>query len=107
MDVIVDIWNAVIIQPMINSLVLLYYIFFSNFGLGSFAGTYAGYITQQFGTSWVFYTLAGFAMVGILISLYLLLSGFPKVGTLASATEKDAQSETSAGKKNGTARKGR
>ena len=33
MDVIVDIWNAVIIQPMINSLVLLYSVLFNNFGL--------------------------------------------------------------------------
>ena len=33
MDIIGDIWNGAIIRPMINSLVLLYYIFFSNFGL--------------------------------------------------------------------------
>ena len=33
MAIIVDIWNAVIIGPMINSLVLLYSIFFENFGI--------------------------------------------------------------------------
>ena len=33
MDVIVDLWNLIIIQPMINSLLVLYSIFFSNFGL--------------------------------------------------------------------------
>ena len=33
MEVIVDIWNVVIIGPMINSLVLLYSIFFNSFGL--------------------------------------------------------------------------
>ena len=33
MDVVIDIWNAVIIQPMINSLVLLYSVLFDNFGL--------------------------------------------------------------------------
>ena len=33
MDLVGDIWNSIIIRPMINSLVLLYYIFFSNFGL--------------------------------------------------------------------------
>ena len=32
MAIIVDIWNAIIIQPMINSLLLLYGVFFSNFG---------------------------------------------------------------------------
>jgi MFS family permease len=85
-------------QPIANALVADYtpaafqgrsygIMFFSNFGLGSFAGTYAGYVTQQFGTSWVFYTLAGFAVGGLLISLYLLLSGFPKVGARASAAE--------------------
>ena len=33
MEIIGDIWNEAIIRPMINSLVLLYYVFFSNFGL--------------------------------------------------------------------------
>ena len=33
MQVVVDIWNLIIIQPMINSLVLLYSIFFLNFGV--------------------------------------------------------------------------
>ncbi len=33
MEIIVDIWNAVIIEPMINGLVLLYSIFFNNFGV--------------------------------------------------------------------------
>ena len=33
MEVIIAIWNAVIIQPMINSLVLLYSVLFDNFGL--------------------------------------------------------------------------
>ena len=33
MELIGDIWNAAIITPMINSLVLLYSVFFSNFGL--------------------------------------------------------------------------
>ncbi|MCH8184899.1 MAG: membrane protein insertase YidC, partial [Chloroflexi bacterium] len=32
MAIIGDIWNAIIIDPMINSLLLLYDIFFSNFG---------------------------------------------------------------------------
>jgi len=33
MEFIGDIWNAAIIRPMINSLVLLYYVAFSNFGV--------------------------------------------------------------------------
>ena len=33
METIVAIWNAIIIGPMINGLVLLYTIFFDNFGL--------------------------------------------------------------------------
>ena len=33
MELIGAIWNEAIIRPMINSLVLLYYIFFSNFGV--------------------------------------------------------------------------
>ena len=33
MELIGEIWNGVIIRPMINSLVLLYWVFFSNFGL--------------------------------------------------------------------------
>ena len=33
MELIGDVWNAVIIGPMINSLVLLYSIFFSSFGI--------------------------------------------------------------------------
>ena len=33
MELIGDIWNLVILDPMVNSLVLLYAIFFSNFGL--------------------------------------------------------------------------
>ena len=39
MELIGEIWNGVIIRPMINSLVLLYYIFFSNFGLAIIAFT--------------------------------------------------------------------
>jgi MFS family permease len=88
-------------QPIANALVADYtpvafqgrsygIMFFSNFGLGSFAGTYAGYVIQQFGTSWVFYTLAGFAVVGLLISLCLLLGGFAKVGPAVSAAEEGA-----------------
>ena len=33
MEIIIDIWNSVIIRPMINSLVMLYYIFFNSFGV--------------------------------------------------------------------------
>ena len=33
MEFVGDAWNLIIIRPMINSLVLLYSIFFSNFGL--------------------------------------------------------------------------
>ena len=33
MEILSDIWNGLIIRPMINSLVLLYYVFFSNFGV--------------------------------------------------------------------------
>jgi YidC/Oxa1 family membrane protein insertase len=33
LELIGEIWNGVIIRPMINSLVLLYWVFFSNFGL--------------------------------------------------------------------------
>lgn len=39
MQVLIDIWNIVIIQPMINSLVLLYSVFFLNFGLAIIAFT--------------------------------------------------------------------
>jgi len=33
LEILGDIWTEVLIRPMMNSLVLLYYIFFSNFGL--------------------------------------------------------------------------
>ena len=33
MEILSEIWNGVIIRPMINSLVLLYSVFFANFGL--------------------------------------------------------------------------
>ena len=33
MQLISEIWNTVIIEPMINSLVILYSLFFNNFGL--------------------------------------------------------------------------
>ena len=33
MEILGDIWNEAIIRPMVNSLVMLYYIFFSSFGL--------------------------------------------------------------------------
>ena len=36
---IVDIWNQIIIQPMINTLVLLYFYLFSNFGIAIIAFT--------------------------------------------------------------------
>ena len=39
MQLLGDIWNAVIIQPMINSLILLYDVFFNNFGLSIIAFT--------------------------------------------------------------------
>ncbi len=39
MEILGDIWNGVIIRPMINGLVLLYYVFFSNFGLSIIAFT--------------------------------------------------------------------
>jgi YidC/Oxa1 family membrane protein insertase len=38
-EIISDIWNGVIIRPMINSLVLLYYVFLGNFGLSIIAFT--------------------------------------------------------------------
>ena len=71
-------------QPIQNALVADYtpgwfqgtsfgFVFFAGFGLGSFAGTFAGYIAQHFGTSWVFISLSGFSVVGLFISLYLLL----------------------------------
>ena len=37
MELIGDIWIEVITKPMVNSLVLLYYIFFDNFGLNEVA----------------------------------------------------------------------
>ena len=39
MDVLGDIWNAVIMGPMINGLILLYSVFFDNFGLAVIAFT--------------------------------------------------------------------
>ena len=33
MEILGDIWNEALIRPMVNSLVLLYYVFFSSFGL--------------------------------------------------------------------------
>ena len=39
MEILGDIWNAVIMGPMINGLVLLYAIFFNNFGLAVIAFT--------------------------------------------------------------------
>ena len=39
MDILGDIWNTVIMGPMINGLVLLYYVFFNNFGLAVIAFT--------------------------------------------------------------------
>ncbi len=38
-QILIDIWNLFIIQPMINSLVLLYSIFFLNFGIAIIAFT--------------------------------------------------------------------
>ena len=38
-QILIDIWNLIIIQPMINSLVLLYSIFFLNFGIAIIAFT--------------------------------------------------------------------
>ena len=39
MEIFGAVWNEVIIRPMINSLVLLYYVFFSSFGLSIIAFT--------------------------------------------------------------------
>jgi YidC/Oxa1 family membrane protein insertase len=39
LEIIGDIWNEVIIRPMINSLVMLYYVLFSSFGLSIIAFT--------------------------------------------------------------------
>ena len=39
MEIVGDIWNLVIIRPMVNSLVFLYYVFFNNFGLSIIAFT--------------------------------------------------------------------
>ena len=39
MEIIGAVWNEVIIRPMINSLVLLYYVFFNSFGLSIIAFT--------------------------------------------------------------------
>lgn len=39
MQIFIDIWNLLIIQPMINSLVLLYSVFFLNFGVAIIAFT--------------------------------------------------------------------
>ena len=39
MEFIIDTWNLVIIQPMINGLVMLYSVFFSNFGIAVIAFT--------------------------------------------------------------------
>ena len=38
-QILIDIWNLAIIQPMINSLVLLYSVFFLNFGIAIIAFT--------------------------------------------------------------------
>lgn len=90
-------------QPIQNALVADYtpaqfqgrsfgFVFFAGFGLGSFAGTFAGYITQRFGTSWVFISLSGFALAGFLISLYLLL-GASKRGKPLGVSRERAPSE--------------
>tara|TARA_Y100000310_G_scaffold210919_2_gene211602 strand:+ start:7446 stop:8366 length:921 start_codon:yes stop_codon:yes gene_type:complete len=39
LEFIIDTWNLVIIQPMINGLVMLYSVFFSNFGIAVIAFT--------------------------------------------------------------------
>ncbi len=39
LQIFIDIWNLIIIQPMINSLVLLYSVFFLNFGIAIIAFT--------------------------------------------------------------------
>ncbi len=41
MEIIGELWNQVISRPMINSLVLLYWVFFSNFGLAILVFTIA------------------------------------------------------------------
>ena len=41
MEIIAEIWNQAIIRPMINSLIMLYQLFFSNFGLGIIVFTIA------------------------------------------------------------------
>ena len=37
--------------------------FFCGFGLGSFSATFLGYIAEQFGTNWVFITMAGISLI--------------------------------------------
>ena len=89
-------------QPIQNAMVADYtpaefqgrsfgFVFFAGFGLGSFAGTFAGYIAQRFGTSWVFISLSGFALMGFLISLYFLL-GVSKRGKPLGVSREGAPS---------------
>jgi MFS family permease len=48
--------------------------FFSAFGLGSFAATFAGYIAQRWGTSWVFISLSLVEALITALALYLVLA---------------------------------
>ena len=71
------------LQPMSNVLLAHYttvdmrgtafgIFFFAAFGIGSLAGSFAGYIAQHFGLPWVFLGLS-FTTLGMILFCYLLL----------------------------------
>jgi MFS family permease len=71
-------------QPILNCLVADYSpaewrgriygaYFFSNFTIGSFSATMLGYIAEKFGTNWIFIVAAGFALLALIGTVFLMV----------------------------------
>ncbi len=71
-------------QPIYNSLIADYSppdwrgrlygtAYFCSFGLGSFSASILGYVAVQFGTSWIFMVAAGFGLVTLVCTTFLLV----------------------------------
>jgi len=71
-------------QPIFNCLVADYsptewrgriygLFFFCNFGLGSFSASIMGYVADQLGVNWVFMVAAGFGLLALICTIFLLV----------------------------------
>ena len=47
--------------------------FFCNFGIGSFSATLLGYVADQLGINWVFIAGAGFGLITLIFTIFLLV----------------------------------